>query len=81
MSRPLRYKGHEILCLPKKASRKAADSVWICALAICRDGAHTGTLRDIVIIALDIGTARRAGIEHAKTLVDKQTTLAVRKQR
>jgi hypothetical protein len=40
----LRYKGHEILCLPKKASRSA-------------------------------------GIEHAKTLVDKQTTLAVRKQR
>ncbi len=79
MSRPLRYKGHEILCLPKKASKQAADLAWICALAICRDGAPTSTLRDVNIIAIDIAEARRAGFEHAKRLIDKQTTLAVGK--
>jgi len=81
MSRPIHYKGHEILCLPKKTQAGNAGPEWTCAVAICQVGAVTGTARQIRLTAPTVGDAREAGVEFARQLIDAQRSSAPARKR
>lgn len=70
MSRSIHYKGHEILCLPKKTQGGDAGWEWTCAVAICQVGAVVGTARQIRLTAPTVGDAREAGVAFARSLID-----------